>query len=193
MAQIWLTHTQLQADLPQVCMRCGAPATQVQERTLRWSPLQRWQTPFLLFLIVASVVLSLLAVLPPAFGWWFFYAPAFLFFEAAELLTTRRVRLRVPYCDADAAYWSWGNLVYYPSLAALVIVAVLAAAATPLGFAQPPVAVMVGVLGSLAVLVGIGLVLREHAVTRAEIRPLQIGKDAVLLAGVAPRFVEAAQ
>jgi len=44
-----------------------------------------------------------------------------------------------------------------------------------------------------AVLVGIGLVLREHAVTRAEIRPLQIGKDAVLLAGVAPRFVEAAQ
>ncbi len=193
MAQIWLSHGQLGSGLPQICLRCGVPATQIRMEVWCWSPLKVWEKTIFPILMALTLFLELLQILPLYFGWEFFFVSSFLLFEVVKLLTTRRVRLPVPYCEADTVSWSWGNLIYYTGLTVLFVLAVLAGWANTQGFSRPPFWVMVGGFGGLVVLVGIGLVLREHDLRRPIIRALQITSEAILLEGVAPGFAEAAQ
>jgi hypothetical protein len=184
-------------------MRCGVPANEARERAFRWSPLERWQPAFLVLLITGSILVgdgggpAAPAGLPaPALGGrelrLLLVAGGMLLFGAALLATRRQVRVRVPYCATHAVLRVWGGFVYYPSLAALVAFAVLAGVARPLGIELPP-AVVLAAFACLGLLMALGFILREHAITRSEIRAVEITGDTLVLAGISKGFVEAAQ
>ena len=83
MAQVRLDFYDLDDDaLPQLCMKCGAPATTRKEKTFSWCP--SW-----------VAVLILVGLLP-----WFIVA----------LILTKRRRVSVPFCEAHKNHWRWRAL-----------------------------------------------------------------------------------
>src|SRR5262249_4098166 len=125
----------------------------------------------------------------------FYLAGALLLFcgTVAELVTSRRIKIKVPYCRTHAALWTIGTIIFRAGLA---ILAAFVAALSIIGILEiqvPPAVMQYGVvMGSIALLLtGIGLVVREHAITRTGIRLLEITTDSVILAGVSERFVAA--
>jgi hypothetical protein len=86
-------------DLPPVCMKCGAPATQFKERTFSWH--SQW------------VYVLLLAGLVP--------------FVIIALVLTKRMRVAVPFCDAHAGHWWKRNLFIVGGLLLLIAMLIFGA------------------------------------------------------------------
>jgi hypothetical protein len=82
-------------ELPDVCMKCGAPATVRKAKTFSWHP--GW-----------VYVLLLLGLLP---------------FVIVALVMTKRRTVRAPLCDAHRNHWLWRTLVILGSFFGLFAVA----------------------------------------------------------------------
>jgi hypothetical protein len=97
MARIRLSRTRVEEGrLPAVCLRCGEPATLTKEKTFSWHP--EW--------VSALIVLGLLCFLP-----------LFLAGIIALAVTTERMRVPVPLCEAHNNHWLWRSLFIYIGLA----------------------------------------------------------------------------
>jgi hypothetical protein len=91
MATVWLDHSAWKdGDLPEVCMRCGRPATVRVDKTFRWFP--NWVYFFLLIHIA-------------------------LFLIGAVMMTRQR-RVEVPLCQRHRWHWDWQLLVLVAGLGA---------------------------------------------------------------------------
>src|SRR4051794_36566346 len=88
-------------EMPQVCMRCGEPATTVTARTFSWYP--SW-----------VMILFFCGLLPYILVAW---------------LTTKRMLVRLPLCDQHENHWRWRSQVTWGGLALLVLLGVAAVVA----------------------------------------------------------------
>src|SRR5579871_4414997 len=66
-------------DLPEVCMRCGAPATVVRSRKFSWQP--QWVIVLLFFGLLPYLIVA--------------------------IILTKRARVEVPLCDTHKNHWRW--------------------------------------------------------------------------------------
>src|SRR5947209_3408531 len=92
-------YTGEEDDLPDVCMKCGAPATLRKRKQLSWYP--RW----VYFLLLVHI----------------------LVFAIVALATTKRRTVSAPLCDEHKNHWMWRQLVVFLGFAAVVILIVAAA------------------------------------------------------------------
>lgn len=150
-------------DLPELCMRCGAPAEAHREKTFSWYP--QW------------VIVLLLAGLLP--------------FVIVALVLTKKKRVRVPFCRAHAHHWSGRTAVTLLSFLGLVGLAiggvVLAnVAGGPNGFDEYGGFVCAGSAVALVVWLIAVAVLQQTA-----IRPTEITDNSITLTNVSREFVGA--
>jgi hypothetical protein len=148
-------------DLPQCCMRCGAPSTVCKERNFSWTP--PW-----------TIVLILGGLLP---------------YIIVAMILTKRARVAIPLCDNHANHWLWRGLVIWLSLLALVglffgsmvLIANLGRKGDDLG----------GFVCIGCLVLGVGWIITAMILQGTAIRPNRIDDYEISLAGVAPEFVDA--
>jgi hypothetical protein len=143
-----------------VCMKCGAEATVHKAKTFSWHP--------------AWVLLLLLAGLIP--------------FVIVALVLSKRMRVRAPMCAAHAGHWFWRQFIVLGSLAALVVVGIVAMV---LVWDNRPGNTLGGYvcMGSVVLLIGwlvLVLILQGTA-----IQPVEITDRSITLKRVSPHFLEA--
>jgi len=179
----------LQADaksLPSLCARCGAPATDSRQRTFAWSWLRRWRGLFFIVVAVAAAIAPTVIAGRDVFLWVFWGSLGLL--EVAELLTTKRVRIEMPFCQAHLNMRTWGPVIRY---AGMILSVLLVGVLLLLDVPWLP-AVLFGA-SALAFVLVIAFVVQEDAITRGEIRALNITQSTVVLAGLADSFAAAVE
>jgi len=105
MAQVQLYFDDLDDDaLPDVCMKCGAPAVAHKLKTFAWHP------PWV-------IVLMLFGLLP---------------YVLVALVLTKRRKVNIPFCEAHENHWRWRLLFTLGSFAVpvLLIIGAIAAASS---------------------------------------------------------------
>src|SRR5215831_1558086 len=90
-----------QADLPELCIKCGAPATLRQEKTFRWFP--PWVLVFLLL-----------------------GAGGVLICVVAAILAMKKRRLEVPLCEDHRHHWGRRQGLLLITFGLLMLVALVA-------------------------------------------------------------------
>jgi uncharacterized Tic20 family protein len=162
MAKLTLYTDELDRPLPQVCMRCGAPATLVKEKRFSWGP--PWASAIMLagFLILGLVFVLALFILIPLLMW--------------------RRTVPVPLCEQHKNHWLPYQITMYSGLIVLggLITAIVYLVATAKAAWDPKVntAYMLGFGGIvfLVLLIVVGSVL-----LRQTIRPEEITEDKITL------------
>jgi hypothetical protein len=108
MASVRLDFYDLDDDaLPDVCMKCGAPAVTRNQKTFSWHP--SW-----------ALVLLLLGLLP---------------YVIAALILTKRRRVSIPFCETHKNHWLWRVLFALGSLAVPLLLFAAGVAADSAGLA----------------------------------------------------------
>lgn len=149
---------------PEVCARCGEPATTAKWKTMAWYP--PWVN-----------ILLLVGVLPAAI---------------VMMILTKRASVKVPFCAGHAWHWINRNLLIagtFVLFAAIGIISVVVATNVPRDLEQKIMPVIC--IGDLVLLVT-WLVIIVVAQTTA-IRPKEITDKEVVLAGVCNEFVDAVE
>jgi uncharacterized Tic20 family protein len=172
MAKLTLYTDELDRPLPQVCMRCGAPATLVKEKRFSWGP--PWASAIMLagFLILGLVFVLALFILIPLLMW--------------------RRTVPVPLCEQHKNHWLPYQITMYSGLIVLggLITAIVYLVATAKAAWDPKVntAYMLGFGGIvfLVLLIVVGSVL-----LRQTIRPEEITEDKITLVRVHEDFIAA--
>jgi hypothetical protein len=96
-ARVTLTRAEAeQSILPEICMQCGAPAAGRREKQFSWNP--GW-----VYLLLFCGLLPLVIV---------------------SLMTTKRIRLRAPFCDEHLNHWQWRTNYTLVSFLALCLLGV---------------------------------------------------------------------
>lgn len=163
MAQVRLRWDETRRDeLPDVCMRCGAPADTHRTRTFSWHP--QW-----VHLLLLGGVLPFLIV---------------------ALILTKRMRVEVPFCAAHKNHWLVRNAVVWTVFVGLIGLGVGAAVLMDQngpGGNDPVGGYLCG-----ATVVGLFVWLVTAAILQGtSIRPLEVTTDDVTLTRVARGFVDA--
>jgi hypothetical protein len=160
-------YTSEAEDLPDVCMRCGAPTTLRVKKKFNWFP--RW----LYFLLLFGLV-SLLALLPYMILW---------------RVLNKQQTVSAPLCAAHRRHWFWRNLTVYLGLLGwlgLLVVAFVVSENARWGQIEP--------IGTVWVVFALSL-LAWAVVTPwlqlTAIRATKITDRSITLAGVAEEFVRA--
>ena len=152
-------------ELPDVCMKCGAPAEVYKHHRFRWHP--GWV--FVLILVHILV------------------------YAIAALALTKKRRVRVPLCHAHRHHWLSRQVILFVGFAVFVLLGVGAFIAMSDPVARPGgVGEALGGLlcaGSVVTLI-VWLVLVAILQSTA-IRPQEITDRGITLVGVSPGFVEA--
>lgn len=155
-------------DLPEVCMRCGAPSSLRKNKKFSWAP--PWVGVLLLaglipYLIVASIV-------------------------------TKKCRVAVPLCEQHKNHWLMRQLLVFLSLAALIVFGVLASVLAGVlseerhGSGENPLFlfVCVGWLGLM-----VGWIILAAIVQSTTIRPGEITETRIKLVSVSQEFADACE
>jgi heme/copper-type cytochrome/quinol oxidase subunit 2 len=164
MAQVRLRRYETgDGELPDVCMRCGAPADVSRWRTFAWHP--QW----VYFLLFAGL-------LP---------------FLIVALVLTKRMRVSVPLCDAHKNHWLTRTVVIWCSFVGLLVLGVGAMVVLdqnrPAGGNDPLGGYLCG-----GVVVGLIVWLFVAAILQAtSIRTVEVTENSVTLTKVDPGFVAA--
>jgi hypothetical protein len=156
-------HVSEEGDLPDVCMKCGAPAAVYKNKTFSWLP------GWVYVLLLAGV----------------------LVFVIVALILTKRRRVCVPLCEKHKNHWLMRQVVLLVSFLALVVlgfVAMLFFADSRPGSAEATIGGALCV-GTVVGLVGWVILVAVFHVT--SIRVVEITERAVKLQGVSRRFVDA--
>jgi hypothetical protein len=165
MAVIRLGSRSEYGELPEVCMRCGAPATAFKDKNFSWHP------PWVIVLILVNLIV----------------------YAIVALALTKRRRVRVPLCDRHKNHWLWRQFVIVGSFVLLLVVGIGAviAAANEAPARRGGGDELFGLLCAAAV-AGLLLWLVLLAVLHSTaIRPREITDRSIKLAGVAEEFVRA--
>jgi hypothetical protein len=150
-------------DLPDLCMKCGAPAAVRKQKTFSWFPPWVW-------------ILLLVCGLVP--------------FAIVAMILTKRRTISVPLCEQHKNHWMWRTLVVVGGFFALIILGIAAMSATtdnPRGGDD-----LVGGLLCGASLVGLVIWLIAAVILQAtSIRASEITDRSMTLTGVSDIFIEA--
>lgn len=172
MAKVTLYSEDLNAPLPQVCMRCGAPATMVKDKRFSWG--KEWLTGLLILgtFFLGIPFLAIMLLLLPFILW--------------------RRQVAVPLCEAHRNLWLPYQITMFIGL---VILAGLATAIAYLAFTAKaswdPKASMAYGLGLGTIFFMIILIAVGGSLQRRIIRPLEITPDSITLNCVDERFIQA--
>jgi hypothetical protein len=164
MAVIRLGSRSEYGELPEVCMRCGAPATVYKDRNFSWYP------PWVIVLILVSPIVLIIVA----------------------LVLTKRRRVRVPLCDRHRNHWLWRKLLVGGSFVFGVVAglgALFVAMIDPPARGDDPTGLL---CGGMAVGLVLWLVLVAVLQSTA-IRPREITDRSIKLMGVAEEFVRACE
>jgi hypothetical protein len=150
-------------ELPDVCMKCGAPADANRDHQFRWHP------PWVFFLILVHL----------------------LVYAIVAMALTKKRRVRVPLCHAHRNHWVWRQVVSFGGFAVLLFLGIGALIAlTDSGPGRRGDALggllCVGTVVGLIVWLGLVAILQSTA-----IRPREITNYGITLDGVSPAFVAA--
>lgn len=150
-------------DLPELCMKCGAPATVNKQKTFSWFPPWVW------------VLLFVCGLLP---------------FAIVAMILTKRRTIGAPLCEEHKNHWLWRQLVIVGGFLALMAIGFMAAIATsdnPRGGDDP-----VGGLLCAGALVGLVIWLIAAIILQAtSIRSSEITDTSFKLTGVSDVFIQA--
>jgi hypothetical protein len=168
MATVQLSRREAEDDdLPDVCMKCGAPATTRISRAFAWYPEWVWIT------ILAGL----------------------LIFVILALVLTKRMRVEVPLCDEHKKHWFNRNLAIWGTFGILALLMVIGigiavAAADPSDRDGNPVFGVI-CIGSLVCLIPwLTVVAIAHY---SMIRPSEITDRSIRLTKVSDEFVDAVE
>jgi len=164
MASITIWKTELKDDLlPNVCMKCGAPATTHYEKSFRWYP------PWLNILVLAGLLIWAILV----------------------SILTKRATIRAPLCDEHAGHWRIRFMIaFIPLLIALMILIggiTLAATAER----DPDQSDLGGVIAAVGGGSFVLWLIVAAIVQSTGIRPTEITDTTITLTSVHPGFVHA--
>jgi hypothetical protein len=152
------------AEMPDVCMRCGAPAAVRKDKTFSWYP--GW---VYVLLLVNLIVFAIVA-----------------------MVLTKKKRVEVPLCEAHRNHWLWRQLIIAGGLVAFLglgFVTVIVMADSPPGRNSD-----LGGLLCVGTIVGLVVWLIVAGVLQAtSIRPTEITDRGITLVGIAREFVDAYQ
>ncbi|HEY7313795.1 MAG TPA: hypothetical protein VH643_30880 [Gemmataceae bacterium] len=151
-------------DLPEICMKCGAPSSVRKNKTFSWYP------PWVGVLLLAGLVPYLIVA----------------------AIVTKRCRVEVPLCDQHKSHWLMRQLLVLLSLLGLLalggVFMGVAIAASDKGSGNNPVFGFVCV-GWLVLMVG--WIVLACIVQYTTIRPSEITDTSIRLTSVSEVFVEA--
>ncbi len=170
MARLRLSRHRVEAgDLPHYCLRCGAPADLIREKTFSWHP--EWiDTILVLGLCLVHVLLIVGIVLAIAFS--------------------KRMRVPVPLCRAHANHWRWRWLSIGLSLAGVLLVA---ASGITLLVVSDRLPLALRNVGGPVLLASVGLfivwLVTAAFLQNSAIRAREITDDGITLIKVSPEFV----
>ena len=147
--------------LPELCMRCGEPATTHKSRKFSWYP--TWISTLIVVGVFCNAILIVALVL--------------------ALTMAKRMRIEVPLCDAHKNHWFYRGLIIL-----LGFVGLLGILGFVIAFADKDfVGILVGALlvGFLAWLITVAIC------QSTAIRPTEITDRDITLKGVSDKFAEA--
>jgi hypothetical protein len=151
-------------ELPRVCAQCGARASERVVRTFSWHP--QW--------IIVTIVAGLL-----------------VYIILAAILTKRMV-LRVPFCEKHTNHWFKRNLIIWLSAAVIGMVGVVAlvvfSKANPGGGDR-----LTGMLCISAAVLGLVWLIVTMVLQNSAIRPTEISDRSITLKGVCAEFADAVE
>ena len=157
-------------DLPEICMKCGAPSSVHKNKTFSWYP------PWVGVLLLAGLIPYLIVA----------------------AIVTKRCRVEVPLCDQHKSHWLMRQLLVLLSLLGLLALGVVfmiagaaasdAAAASNKGSGNNPVFAFLCV-GWLVLM--LGWIILAVIVQYTTIRPSEITDTSIRLTSVSEVFAEA--
>jgi hypothetical protein len=152
----------MEEDVPDLCMKCGAPAEVRTDKTFAWYP------PWVYVLILVNI----------------------LVFAIVALVLTKKKRVPVPLCAAHRNHWLWRQLALVGGFVLLVVLIVLfvvvASNTRPRGGEDYTGWVCGGGVAALVVWLIAAAVLQTSA-----IRPTEITDHSITLTNVSKAFVRA--
>jgi hypothetical protein len=164
MAKVHLQGNRLddERDLPNVCMRCGADATNHKRKQFSWYP------PWISVTVIASPIITIIL---------------------AAILTKRRT-VAVPFCDRHRSHWLMRGLLILFTLLGLIVVGVasyfIADAASTYNSDTP------GIVCFLTFAVGfLAWLILVVIVQQGAIRPTKIDDYEMTLTNVSAEFADA--
>ena len=151
------------AELPDLCMKCGAPAELYKEKQFSWHP------GWVYVLLLVNVVV----------------------FAVVALVLTKRKRLRVPLCAAHRNHWLWRQVVAVGGLLFFLALGVVTIAVMSEEGNTAPLEGLGGLL-CVGTLLGLVAWLFAAALLQsASIQPTEITDHGITLVGVSKEFVNA--
>jgi hypothetical protein len=173
MPRVRLTRYQVEGNrLPQLCMRCGAPATLTLEKTFSWHP--QW--------IDTITIVGLI-----------FFWPALIVGLILAGTMTKRMSVPVPLCDAHRNHWRWRAWFIYGGLAVAVLLGIGAFAfLLSVPPSDPDTQAVAGWTCGGTALAGFIWLIAAAFVQRGAIYASEITDDEISLNRVCPAFKEAA-
>ncbi len=149
-------------DLPELCMKCGAPATVHKQKTFSWFPPWVW------------VLLFVCGLLP---------------FAIVAMILTKRRTIGAPLCEEHKNHWLWRQLVIVGGFFALIAIGFMSAIASDISRGGDDT---VGGLLCGMTLVGLVIWLIAAVILQAAaIRASEITDTSLTLTGVSDAFIEA--
>jgi hypothetical protein len=172
MAHIRLHVQQAEGHLPMVCMRCGAPATVLKVKKMSWYP--RW--------IIVLIVVG---------------APGLLLGLILALVLRKTARLHAPLCEDHQGHWTTRLVINW-------VIGVLAIGLSVGGFigfialdsARPRGPNTDGLMAMMCIgslVAFFGWLIMAAILHNTSIRPDEITRTHILLAGVSETFVDAVE
>jgi hypothetical protein len=149
-------------ELPDLCMKCGAPAELYKDKKFSWHP--GWVYVLLLVNLLVFVLVA--------------------------LALTRKRRVRVPLCAAHRNHWFWPQVIAVGGLLFFLALGILTIAVMSDQDNTAPLEGLGGLL-CVSTLVGLVAWLIVAAVLQsAAIRPTEITNHGITLVGVSKAFVD---
>jgi hypothetical protein len=159
-------------DLPRVCMRCGADAVTTREKRFSWHP--QW--------VSTLVVVGLLC-----------FTPLILAGLILMLVLTKRMRVRVPFCEVHQNYFRDRSVLISGGLVLFLVLGV-GSFALLIALEKPggnPFDQFTGFLCLGLGVTGLVWLITAAIVQSMMIRATEITDDSITLTKVAPEFVDA--
>jgi hypothetical protein len=157
--------------LPEVCMRCGAAATLMKDRTFSWHP------PWVDWFIILGLVL---------------FWPLLIVGIILSSSMTKRMRVTVPLCEGHKNHWLWRKWFIYGGLLGVACLGFGAMAfLISTGPQDPDLQTLAGWTCAGSALVGLIWLIAAAIVEKGGIRASEITDEQISLIRVSPAFVEA--
>ena len=164
MAKVWLESDRGDVtDLPELCMKCGEPASVYKKRNFSWYP------PWVAVLLLGGLI------------------P----FAIVALILTKKSRVEVPLCEQHKNHWLIRQLIVIGSLIAVLLFGIAATIGAAILSDQTGNDVAMPIVCVGGVFLFLGWVIVAIIAQNSSIRPREITEESITLTGVSDLFVEA--